>query len=80
VARDAIPELAGELSALLSRLDAAVRAKMQASRPGEIGTRPELRHVVAAALRWFTHAAGLTKVERASSTHAKSRAPKRDAF
>jgi hypothetical protein len=78
VARETLDDLAGELAALLSRLDTAVRARLGASRHREIGTRPELRHAVATALRWFTHRAP-PPVRRAPSTHAKSRAPDRDA-
>jgi hypothetical protein len=79
VARETLDDLAGELAALLSRLDTAVRARLDASRPREIGTRPELPHVVATALRWFTQLSGPPPVRRAPSTHAKSRAADRDA-
>jgi hypothetical protein len=78
VARETLDDLAGELAALLSRLDTAVQARLDASRHREIGTRPELRHVVATALRWFTHPAA-PPVRRTPSTHAKSRAADRDA-
>jgi hypothetical protein len=78
VARETLDDLAGELAALLSRLDTAVRARLDASRPREIGT-PELPHVVATALRWFTQLSGPPPVRRARSTHTKSRAADHDA-
>jgi hypothetical protein len=80
VARETLDDLAGELAALLSRLDTAVRARLDASRPREIGTRPELPHVVATALRWLTHPSAPPTARQARSTHAKSRAADPDAF
>jgi hypothetical protein len=79
VARETLQDLAGELSALLSQLDAAVRARIPASRLREIGTPPELHRVVAAVLRWLTHATAPPTAPRARSAHAGSRAADRDA-
>ena len=64
MARETVHDLAGQLSALLSDIDAAIRAQLQGSARYETRRRLEtteqnkgLRAVVVSALRWFTNSA-----------------------
>jgi hypothetical protein len=64
VALETLPVLAGQLSAVLREIDAAIRARLPESPRLETARRPETderaegrRGVVAAALRWLTRSA-----------------------
>jgi len=88
VARETLHDLAGQLSALLSDMDAAIRARLQELARYETRRRLEtteqnkgLRAVVVSALRWFTNSAELRPTfRRARSPHEKSRRHRRSSL
>jgi len=81
VARETLPDLAHQLSALLSELDAAIRARLPQLGRQETSQRLEtaqpnsgLREVVRATLRWFSGPdARQPTVGRTRSARARSR-------
>ena len=81
MARETLPDLAYQLSALLSELDAAIRARSPELGSQETRQRLEtaqpnsgLREVVRATLRWFSSpAAPEPTVRRTRSARARSR-------
>jgi len=81
MARETLPDLAYQLSALLSELDAAIRARSpelgrQETRPQLETVQPNsgLRSVVRATLRWFSSpAAPQPTVRRTRSGRTRSR-------
>ena len=81
MARETLPELAYQLSALLSELDAAIRARLPGLGRPETRQRLEpaqldkgLRGAVTAALRWFANPAWRqAPVRRTRSVRERSR-------
>jgi hypothetical protein len=79
VARETLPDLAYQLSSLLSDIDAAVRARLPERRGPEPARHDKgLRGTVAATLRWLARSAGRQPpIPRARSIHERPRRSRR---